>query len=303
MGIDETFYSESQTPFDGHYHAIGTDVVRSARDFSLDLVFPSLERIYAKKTFLGDKLKHVIEPRATYRYVTGVGDDFNRYIRFDENDLLANTNEVEISLTNRLYAKRGDSVSEIFTWELFQKRYFDPTFGGALIPGTSNVFASTADVMAYAFLVTPRSTSPIVSLLRTSPVQGLGIQWQTDYDPRMRAIVDSSLSVDYRWKKYLVSASNAEVHNNPVLIPYANQFRVRLGYGEPNHRGWNAATEVVYDYRQSTLLWTTTQVTYNTNCCGLSLQYRRQYRQYLGLPDENSYAIAFSVANLGPGAR
>ena len=118
---------------------VGTNLVRSARDFSLDLILPSLARVFDKKTIFGDKLKHVIEPRVTYRYVTGIGDDFVRFIRFDENDLTANTNELLLSLANRIYAKRGNTVEEIFTWELSQKRYFDPTFGGALIPGQRNV--------------------------------------------------------------------------------------------------------------------------------------------------------------------
>ena len=169
IGISETLYGEEQVPYLDHYHALATNLARSARDFSLALIFPSFERVFNKKTIFGDKLKHVIEPRATYRYVTGVGEDFNRFIRFDENDLLANTNEVEISLTNRVYAKRGDSVQEIFTWELAQKRYFDPTFGGALVPGQTNVFASTVDVTAYAFLVGPRSTSPVVSCCAPAP--------------------------------------------------------------------------------------------------------------------------------------
>jgi LPS-assembly protein len=297
IGIEEIYYSESQTPYLDHYHAVGTDLVRSSRDFSLDLIFPSLERIYAKKTFLGDKLKHVIEPRATYRYVTGVGPDFNRFIRFDENDLRANTNEVEISLVNRLYAKRGDTVREVFTWEVEQKRYFDPTFGGALITGQRNVFESTADLTGYAFLVGPRSTSPVVSLVRVSPVNGLSIQWQTDYDHRMHAIVNSALSMDYRWKKFLVSGGNNEVHSSPLLTPYANQFRARAGFGDTNHRGWNAAVDAIYDYRQRAMLYATTQVTYNTDCCGLSVQYRRVHR--VGLSDENLYSVSFSVANIG----
>ena len=79
-----------------------------------------------------------------------------------------------LSIANRIYAKRGNSVEEIFSWELFQKRYFDPTFGGALIPGQRNVIAPTADLTAYAFLVGPRSTSPVVSVLRMSPIREPG---------------------------------------------------------------------------------------------------------------------------------
>jgi LPS-assembly protein len=296
FGIHETFYSESQAPYQDRFQVVGTNILRSARDFSADLIFPSLARIYNKKTVFGDKLKHVIEPRATYRYVTGIGSDFDRFIRYDETDLLSNTNELELSLTNRIYAKRGDSVQEIFTWELLQKRYFDPTFGGALAPGVRNVFESTADLTGYAFLVDPRSTSPVVSLLRMSPINGLGIQWQADYDPRQRGIVDSTLSVDYRWQKYFVSAGNNEVHNDPALTPNANQFQLRTGFGDPNHRGWNAAVVTVYDYRQAVILYSTAQVTYNTDCCGLSVEY---HRYNVGIVDRSEWRVAFSIANLG----
>ena len=137
VGIVETLYGEAQDRVDGLNHVVGTNIVRSARDFSLDLVFPNLQRVFNKKTIFGDKLKHVIEPRAVYRYVTGIGTDFNRFIRFDERDLLSDTNEVLLSITNRVYAKRGDTVQEILTWDVMQKRYFDPTFGGALLTGVA----------------------------------------------------------------------------------------------------------------------------------------------------------------------
>ena len=43
-------------------------------------------------------------------------------------------------------------VREIITWELAQKYFLDPTFGGALVPGQSNVFTTTADFTGIAFL-------------------------------------------------------------------------------------------------------------------------------------------------------
>jgi LPS-assembly protein len=294
--LHETYYGEGQAPFLDRYRTVGTNLLRSARDFSMDLIFPSLARVFNQKTRFGDKLKHVIEPRVTYRYVTGVGSDFNRFIRFDETDLLSNTNELALSLTNRIYAKRGDSVNEIFTWELMQKRYFDPTFGGALVAGQRNVVASAADLTGYAYLVGPRSTSPIVSLLRASPIGGFGVQWQADYDPRRHGIVDSSFSVDYRWQKYFVSAGHNEVHTDPALTVAANQMRLRAGFGDPNHRGWNAAGEVIYDYRKAVVQYTTEQVTYNTDCCGISVQFHRF--NLVGLRNENQFRIAFSVANI-----
>jgi LPS-assembly protein len=297
FGILETSYGEAQSPFLDRDHVVGTNIVRSARDFSLELILPSLARVFDKKTVFGDKLKHVIEPRATYRYVTGIGTDFTRFIRFDENDLASNTNEVLLSVANRIYARRGNSVEEIFTWEVFQKRYFDPTFGGALVPGQRNVIGPSADLTAYAFLVGPRTTSPVVSVLRMSPISGLGVRWQADYDARSGGIVDSSLAIDYHFAKYFLSAGHDMVHTDPAITAAANQFRARAGFGDPNHRGFNAGVEAIYDYRQGAIQYTTSQVTYNTDCCGLSVQFRSlNIGSNVGARSE--FRMAFTVANI-----
>ena len=297
FGIQETYYGEAQSPYLDRYHVVGTNIVRSSHDFSLDLIFPSLARVFNKKTIFGDKLKHVIEPRATYRYVAGIGDDFTRFIRFDENDLASNTNELLLSIANRIYARRGDSVEEIFSWEVFQKRYFDPTFGGALVPGQRNVIAPTADLTAYAFLVGPRSTSPVVSVMRFGTVGGLGVRWQTDYDPRLGRIVDSSFAIDYRYAKYFVSAGQNMVNTDPAITAPADQFRVRAGFGDPNHRGFNAGAEAIYDYNLHAIQYTTSQVTYNTNCCGLSVQFHN-FNIGNNVGSRTEWRFAFTVANI-----
>jgi len=94
----------------------------------MDLVMPSLQRIFEHPPkWLGQRLKHVIEPRASFKYVSGV-TDFERLIRFDETDLVANTKEVELSIANRFYIKRKDGETfEAFSWTVAQRRYFDPT--------------------------------------------------------------------------------------------------------------------------------------------------------------------------------
>jgi LPS-assembly protein len=305
-GIVETFYGEAQSRVDGINRVLGTNIVRSARDFSVDFVLPSLARVFDRKTIFGEKVKHVIEPRAVYRYVTGVGEDFHRFIRFDERDILANTNEVQLSIINRVYAKRGENINEIFTWELMHKRYFDPTFGGALLTGSRNVFQATADTTAYAFLMGPRSYSPIVTKLRASPINGVGMQWLADYDPMFRRIVNSNLSLDYRWSTYFVSAGHNMIRHDPfvdeegnrkqVLAPAANQFTGRVDYGDANRRGFNAGFNAIYDYREHILRSATWQVTYNTDCCGLSVQLGRISA---GIRNETLFRIAFSIANVG----
>jgi LPS-assembly protein len=130
--------------------------------------------------------------------------------------------------------------------------------------------------------------------MRISPIGGIGVQWQTDYDPLYRKLVASTLGLDYRKNRYHVFAGDNVVHN--ALQPYANQFRVRVDYGDANRRGVNAGFEAVYDYTKQVIQYSTGQVTYNTDCCGISVQYRRYN---IGIRDESQLRIAFSIANVG----
>src|SRR5262249_6567684 len=147
---------------------------------------------------------HVIEPRASFRDVSGV-TDFEKLIRFDQTELVANTTEVEISIANRLYAKRDGQVTEVLSWEIWQRRYFNPDFGGAVVPGQRNVVLSATEMPPYPFLDQPRTYSPAVSVLRASPIPGIGIEWRADYAPKRGRIVDSSISADARRGNLFVS--------------------------------------------------------------------------------------------------
>ena len=304
--VDETFYGQTQGPYgdSGFQTVLPASFLRSAREFKMDLVAPSFARVFNRKSWLGDKLKHVIEPRATYEYVTGIGQDFNRIIRFDGTDLLSNTNQVTFSLTNRLYAKRGDDVQEILSWEVSQARYFDPTFGGVILSGMQarNVLLSQLELTPFTFLDGPRSYSPIVSALRAQPKWNIAFEWRTDYDPARHGIVASTASADWRRtlphsdKDFFVSVGQTEVHSDATLLPSENQTRASFGIGNSTRRGWNAAFVAVYDNKVGILDFAIVQATYNTDCCGFSVQL---VRYDFGTRDETQYRFAFAVANLG----
>src|SRR6202012_3239498 len=61
-----------------------------------DFKAPSLERLF------GSDLRHTIEPEILYRYVAGV-NNFASIPRFDTTDVVSDTNEVEYSVTQRLF--------------------------------------------------------------------------------------------------------------------------------------------------------------------------------------------------------
>lgn len=292
FSVRETHYGSSR---DSQGKVIGNDIWRSSREFSLGLALPSLARVFASPKWLGDQVKHVIEPRAQFRYVSGI-NNFNRLLRFDESDLLSNTNEVELMIVNRLYSKRKDIVQEVLSLEVSQRRFFDPTFGGAVAPGQRNVLTSTVALTGYTFLDQPRYYSPIVSVLRMSPVPGLGLEWRADYDPLRGKVVNSTFSADTRFNQFFFSAGHTQVGSVPTLSPSSNQLRFLIGAGQDNKRGWSTAASIDYDYLVSIMRYATTQITYNTDCCGFSVQYRRFS---FGLRNENQFRVAFGVANIG----
>ncbi|MGB9606084.1 MAG: LPS assembly protein LptD, partial [Bryobacteraceae bacterium] len=291
FSLRESFWGES-----GRQGSIvSANIGRHAREFALALEAPSLARIFTAPHWLGDQLKHVIEPRASFRWVGGV-KDFDRLIRFDDMELLANTRQAEFSLTNRLYVKRNGEVSELMSWDLVQQRYFDSAFGGAVLPGRRNLVMSSAELTAYAFLDGPRGYSPVISAMRVSPRPGFDVEWRADYDPLRGKLVNDGLTADARWSKYVVSIGHNSVRNHPILTPGANQLRGLVGYGNPNARGFSAAFSAIYDFRFGVMQFATTQITYNTDCCGWSVQYRRFG---FGTRKENQFRLSFAVANIG----
>ncbi len=291
ISVRETQYSES---FENGQVA-GGDFLRSSREADVELILPSLARIYkAPKWMGGGKLKHVIEARADYKYVGGV-TNFNDIIRFDETDIISDTNEVKFSLANRFFVKGSDgNVTQVLSWEISQALYFDPTFGGAVVPGRRNIVASEEDLTGYAFLNGPRHYSPIVSVLRYQ--HKLGFEWRADYDPLLGGITNSGATVDARWSNYFVSVGDFQVRTDPVLAPNSNQLRGEIGIGNQNRKGWNGAFSSYYDVKRGVVDYSTLEVTYNTDCCGISVEYRRFN---IGTRDETQYLVAFAVSNIG----
>ncbi len=274
---------------------VGDSVRRTTSELAVDLRPPSLARVWERPE---SKWKHTIEPQVTYRFVDGV-NDFGRFLRIDENDTLTDTNEFEYSITQRLYRKLGDGqAGELLSWRVAQKYYFDPTFGGALVPGQRNVFQALNSLTPFAFADAPRRFSPIVSDLRVTPGGRWDMQVRLDYDPvRGRLTTVGALVKAKPYKEFFITLAHFSLNSDPVLQPRSNQIRALVGYGELNRRGWNAALGFSFDIRQQFLQNQLVQVSYNGSCCGIAFEYRRLA---LGpVRTENQFRVAFIIANIG----
>jgi LPS-assembly protein len=278
---------------------------RTTEEAAVDIRPPTIERVWDDGEA---KWKHVIEPDIVYRYVTGV-NNFERFIRFDENETLTDTNEFEYGFTQRLYRRSKDGkAKELVSWRLVQKYFFDPTFGGALVPGQRNVFQTLDSLTPFAFADQPRTYSPIVSDLRVTPGKRFDTQLRIDFDPKRGRM--TAIGTLVKWKPYResfltlahFSAINlpTPAFENPPGFDFmrrSNQVRFLAGYGDLTRPGWNAAVGASYDFTVNGFQNQVAQLTYNGSCCGLGFEYRRL--SFGNIRNETRYGFVLRIANLG----
>jgi LPS-assembly protein len=343
LTLRDTFYTQQTDPTSPKATRAADDVLnRKSLEASFELRPPALSRVF-DHPWLGRKWKHVIEPRMRYDYVTGI-NNFANILRFDATDVLTNTNEVEYSLVNRIYAKHVDpnvndcgvqgmstltiggvpqvgavpwelppnpeaqpcasGPREILSWEIGQKYFFDPTFGNAVVAGQRNVFTTTADFTGIAFLAGARRFAPIISRLRIETSPRTNTEWDLDYDLKAGRINSSMALVNYQYGPFTIGGGDAflrvldnSLGTTPKGTGDFHQLRVLFGYGQLNKRGFSAASSFGFDANHGSLQYATAQTSYNWDCCGLSLEYRRFA---LGsVRNENQYRFSFTLANVG----
>lgn len=305
LGITPSFTLRS-TRYSGQETSgafLNTPLVRTTEEFAVDLRPPAFERVWNS----GDSAwKHVIEPRVQYRYVNGV-NQFGRFLLFDEDDTLTDTNEVEYGVTQRLFRRdTSGSSNEFASWELKQKYYIDPTFGGTLVPGQRNVFQALDSLTPFAFADSLHRFSPIISDLRIEPGGRYDTQIRADFDPRRGQLtaVGALLKIRPYRESFLTVGQFSAINipqtsaSNPGIVePWSNQVRALLGYGSLNRSGFNAALGFSYDISQRLFQNQVVQLSYNGSCCGIGLEYRRLA---LGnVRNENQFRVVFLIANIG----
>lgn len=300
-----TSYTERATSYGAELVGgtlLGILTHRTTGELNVDIRPATLERVWQTKT---GRWKHTIEPEIQYNYVEGV-NQFDRIVLFDEDETLTDTNDLVYSVTQRLFHRRGDGqANELVTWKVAQAYYFDPTFGGALVPGTRNVFQALDSITPFAFADEPRRFSPINSDLVITPGGKYDAEVRLDFDTvRHRITTAETLLKIHPTENLNFSVAQFSIDNTAVLAPYnavlqpaENQIRFQAGYGASNKRGWSASAGIGYDVKQNILQNQFVEVSYNGSCCGISLGYRRLS---LGeIRTENQFRVSLNIANIG----
>ena len=209
---------------------------------------------------------------------------------------------------------------EWISWRLAQRYFFNSNFSGAVTTGPRSILATTLNFSGISFLTRPRNLSPLISRLRMRTSEHTDLEWDFDYDycavPRS---LGTSLPAGGCDARFTSNNVYLDIHQGNLFsgIGYArlfapgrsfvegvsspvaefNQMRVLLGFGKPTRPGLSAAAYAGVDIDLGTVQYGAVQTSYNWNCCGVSVEYRKYE---LGTTrNDNGYRFNFTLANIG----
>jgi LPS-assembly protein len=401
-----TYYSNSIDPLTRI--VLSKDVTRGYGEFTFDIRPPALARNFRR----GDgsfRFRHVIEPYLTYRKISGISN-FNKIIRFDEVDAVADTNEIEYGATNRFFLRRsaesiGGRVArksnavggrerteseggrrvgqqpgvreagrepvregegkeaekerdesadtgvpkntrvsgaltvlqksrlpltrqpyEFLSVTVRQKYFFDPTFGGALVPGRRNQFYPINTFSGFTYGGVPRRFSPmnVEARLRT-PTRAdseLFADVRTDIDTLGVGGGLRDLAVSFGLRRHMavlraIEAFQTFYYTRAItLAPSLRRFSDLRG-NEPGtlqgsqwspsvfigdrNRGLYGGASFFFDFQNrpgktSPLISSTVTVGHAWDCCSVVAQY---FTFNVGLRNENRFVFSFRLNGIG----
>ncbi len=247
-----TFYSNSIDPV--NRAILSRNITRSYGEFELDFRPPALARDFNRSGAFF--FRHVIEPYITYRRITGV-NNFDRIIRFDYSDAVADTNEIEFGISNRFFTRRStenvssaaakaarqgdkDSLStqpyEALTITVRGKYFFDRFFGGALIPGQRNQFYPITTLSGFSYGGVPRRFSPLNVEARYGPRADVFLDLRSDLDTRGGGI--RAVSTTFGINRPLIQVFQSFYYTRAIeLVPSLARFGDARGQEPGTLRG------------------------------------------------------------------
>jgi len=303
----ETYYSDSlddnsvANPF-GKLNAVNNPIERFYAQAQVEVVGPSLSKVYNKPVGGFTKFKHVIEPRIRYLYTTNVNDQ-NRIIRFDTVDspfLPIVRDSVEYSLTQRLIGREaaaGGSSREVASFSLTQsvslgRPFTSATAGG--LPG-SNV------PQAGRF-------TPLIAALHVNPYQSITLDAAATFGNVSHQLDQTSLSANLmgtgtRADKYLSftwfsSYRPPPLNGVPSTNPGSSQVRLNTGSSLFSNR-IRADVQLNFDATNGKFLEQRYLVGGTAACYGISVEYRRYIVYTPKEHTEPSIGFSVSLKNIG----
>lgn len=274
VGARETYYTK-QYKLQGKSPVGFLDeaLSRSYWTGGVSLVGPSFSRVWNLAG--GTKIKHLIEPRAEYNYVSNPGDSAATPV-FDERDSILVSNRVRWTLANRLFVKSGESSREVASLEISQ----DQSFSDPLTSGSG---------LATSY------RGPLSFWLRTTPVTGTSVDARISLHPVSRRFQSTSLSAGSYGRLGGLGLTWFAGYDPKTSDATSSQTRVFGALG-PATSPWRIEAAVAYDIHNQNLIEQRFLFRWKGSCWGAIAE----FRDYQIAPYQNrSYRISIDLTGIG----
>ena len=327
-----TFYSDSLDPV--LQKVASRNLTRGYGEFEVDVRPPPLAKDYYRSggAFF---FRHLIEPYIIYRRVFGI-DNFDRIIRFDYIEAVADTNEIEFGVANRFFTRRstenvssaarkkafkegdketkGTQPYEALTITMRAKYFFDRTFGGALIGGQRNQFYPINTVSGFTYGGVPRAFSPLNLECAIVPVPiCLSIIAPTSdtHGGGLRAM-SATFGINRSWCRPFRPFTTRAVELVPSLAQFANVLGTEPGtlrgsqwspsiFIGTREKGLYGGASIFFYFQyhpgqDASLVSSVGTVGYGWDCCAVTAQISTFN---VGLRKENRVLFSFRLNGIG----
>jgi LPS-assembly protein len=301
----DTFYSRILSPYDPTgqtpQHITDDSYNRQFFNFQTQIVGPVFTRIWdTPENGYAEKFKHSIEPSFNLQETTNIPDPY-RLVRFDGTDSFVGGGQITYALTNRFYAKRKlaagqpGQAREILSVDIRQTHYnnpaaaqFDTQYSSSLVGGGA-----------------PSNFSPVLVAIRAMPTNELTGSLSMDFDSKYHSLRTISVQGTYAWQQHLqmtVGWSKKALipglpgFDDPTQLDHYINTSTTIRTRDNRYGGTYSNN---YDILRSTMMNQRITGYYNTQCCGLAMEYQTYNTPYAAIPSDHRFFLSFTLAGLG----
>ncbi len=266
-------------------------------DLQSRITGPVFNRIFNPKNGTGTKFKHVIEPSVALQRTTAI-DNFAQIVQIEGPDfVVGSVTSVRYGLTNRLYAKRETS-REVLSASLTQSYYTDAR-AAQYDRQYQSSFSGTA----------PTHYSPVALVVRAAPLDRLQGNFRTEWDPTAHTLRTLAANGSFSASAWLQASAGWSQHRYIPDLPGFNDKNQATNYlnADATLRGFRnrvgGSYSFNYDLRTDAFLQQRIIAFYNTQCCGVGIEY--QTWNYTGsligvaVPRDRRFNLSFTLAGIG----
>jgi hypothetical protein len=279
---------------------VDVPITRQLLDLRADVTGPVFSKVFTAAPTNGyaERFKHLIEPRVSLQWLSPF-DRINEVVqsRIDNVDqLIGGTTTLSYSLTNRLLARRkraggASDVREILSVVLAQTYY-------------TNAAAAAADPNNINLTVHP--FTPLTLSVITSPDDGLRGDFRMELDPQFKRPREYRASGMFTRGLSQVTAGWSKRAVIPELPGFgeanATHFLNAAAALSDRDRRIGGRYEMYYNLKLSQFAEDRILVYYNTQCCGIAVDYRNTRAgqgSVFALPGNRTLNLIFTLAGIG----